>query len=193
MAPAAGGESRIAKSRSFILGAASARRPLGTAELSCPQKRSAGMRCPECAGNLVEFKTRGINLDRCDSCGALWFDRAELQAFLTKHPGWKSDRALSDRDLQHAVRGSERKCPRCQQFALTLGDYRGTGFRKCAACGGVLLDKKNLNHLLSGKAASGSSTDSDVGGFLLEGLTDVDVLGVVLEFVFEVIGGALSA
>jgi hypothetical protein len=47
------------------------------------------MRCPECIGILEEFNTHGVKLDRYDTCRALWFDRSELEAYLSRQPRWK--------------------------------------------------------------------------------------------------------
>ena len=36
------------------------------------------MRCPKCGQHLEEIHLRGVEIDKCFSCGGIWFDEGEL-------------------------------------------------------------------------------------------------------------------
>ena len=40
------------------------------------------MHCPKCGMHLQEFDFRGLKLDRCGSCGGVWFDEGEMDHLL---------------------------------------------------------------------------------------------------------------
>jgi uncharacterized protein len=40
------------------------------------------MHCPKCGMELQEFDFRGLKLDRCGSCGGVWFDKGEMEHLL---------------------------------------------------------------------------------------------------------------
>lgn len=42
------------------------------------------MRCPKDGMELAEFEFRGIKLDRCGTCGGVWFDGGEMDAMLSR-------------------------------------------------------------------------------------------------------------
>jgi uncharacterized protein len=42
------------------------------------------MHCPKCGMDLQEFDFRGLKLDRCGSCGGVWFDEGEMEQLLSQ-------------------------------------------------------------------------------------------------------------
>lgn len=45
------------------------------------------MKCPKCGGEMAEEKLEEITIDRCGSCGGVYFDRGELELLLgTQEP-----------------------------------------------------------------------------------------------------------
>ena len=38
------------------------------------------MKCPKCGSDLTPEVSRGIEIDRCASCGGMWLDAGELDA-----------------------------------------------------------------------------------------------------------------
>jgi Zn-finger nucleic acid-binding protein len=50
------------------------------------------MRCPKCGMALEEIVFRGVHLDKCFSCGGMYFDEGELELILAKE---KPDSFLS--------------------------------------------------------------------------------------------------
>jgi hypothetical protein len=47
-----------------------------------PERHPHWMRCPKCGSQLAEQKMEGIVVDRCESCGGIFFDRGELELLL---------------------------------------------------------------------------------------------------------------
>lgn len=45
------------------------------------------MHCPKCGMDLHEFDFRGVKLDRCASCGGVWFDQGEMETVLGEGQG----------------------------------------------------------------------------------------------------------
>lgn len=48
------------------------------------EKKLHYMKCPKCGADLEEFSFKGLELDRCNECKGLWFDKGELQELLKK-------------------------------------------------------------------------------------------------------------
>jgi hypothetical protein len=46
------------------------------------------MRCPKCGMELAEIEFKGIKVDRCVSCGGLWFDGGEIDQVLAQGKGY---------------------------------------------------------------------------------------------------------
>lgn len=92
---------------------------------------------------------RGLELDECDTCHSVWFDNAELEAYVAKDPTWSGERVLRHADLSEAVRESERRCPRCGAHTLFVGAFLGVEFLKCRLCYGILLPPENQHTLLA--------------------------------------------
>ncbi len=40
------------------------------------------MHCPKCGMDLLAIDYKGITLDKCSSCGGLWFDAQEFETIL---------------------------------------------------------------------------------------------------------------
>lgn len=40
------------------------------------------MKCPKCGMDLEHFDLKGVELDRCVSCGGTWFDKGELEQLM---------------------------------------------------------------------------------------------------------------
>ncbi len=42
------------------------------------------MRCPSCAGELVDIDRSGVRIDACRNCRGVWLDRGELERILER-------------------------------------------------------------------------------------------------------------
>ena len=43
------------------------------------------MKCPKCGMDLSHFEMNGVELDRCEDCGGIWFDVGEVEDLLEEH------------------------------------------------------------------------------------------------------------
>ncbi len=55
------------------------------------------------------------------------------------------------------------------------------------------MDKKNLNFILGGNSFPSQKPVVETGLFVIQGLETAEAVGVVVEFVVDVIGGVFSA
>lgn len=45
-----------------------------------PQDEAVELHCPKCRGILESYKFLNLPLERCRSCGGVWFDKEEIEA-----------------------------------------------------------------------------------------------------------------
>lgn len=45
------------------------------------------MKCPKCGMDLTTIEMKGIQLDRCVSCGGTWFDGGEMEQMMGQEQG----------------------------------------------------------------------------------------------------------
>jgi uncharacterized protein len=45
------------------------------------------MKCPKCGMDLTTIEMKGIQLDRCVSCGGTWFDAGEMEQMMGQDQG----------------------------------------------------------------------------------------------------------
>jgi hypothetical protein len=50
------------------------------AKVDAPDQKTTPLRCPKCPGFLESYTLKDFPLDRCQSCGGVWFDKAEIEA-----------------------------------------------------------------------------------------------------------------
>ncbi len=92
----------------------------------------------------------GINIDRCDSCGSMWFDALELDRVLATREGIKSiDLAATGGHSAPAPSAARLKCPVDHSDLIDMSDIRQAHVKThgCTVCGGVLLDPGELRDL----------------------------------------------
>ncbi len=60
------------------------------AKIKNQDSKSAGAKCPKCAGNLVETDFENVKIDVCDNCSGVWLDSGELAQIVHKDEssGW---------------------------------------------------------------------------------------------------------
>lgn len=107
------------------------------------------MGCPKCTGSFVTRTIADIDIDQCERCGGLWFDKRELRTVLK--------RGLADvlEDPQGGaftpVEGDDQPgtCPRCdilldRQPSIVV---EGMSLDVCSNGHGTWLDHGELGHL----------------------------------------------
>lgn len=106
------------------------------------------MKCPKCQGTMQPVTTDAGTVDRCQDCGGMWFDRAEV----------KSQAAhAAEIDVGSAERGARFNsvdrisCPKCANTPLIRmvdNDQPHIWFEACSSCNGRFFDAgefKDLN------------------------------------------------
>jgi len=114
------------------------------------------MRCPHCDATLRPLDYEGVHLETCDSCHGEWLDAEELKHVIEAREQRFSkeerqvianttsitgvDCRIADRDLH---------CPKCdgKTDAINYGGDTGIIIDKCTECGGIWLDKGELEKI----------------------------------------------
>jgi Zn-finger nucleic acid-binding protein len=109
------------------------------------------LHCPKDGAEMEKVNANGITLDRCVSCGAMWFDANELERLR------KDARSADKLDVgrtssgakaapaagARATRGTKTQCcPRCEEVMVEheYPDQSHIMIMTCKRCGGHLLD-----------------------------------------------------
>ena len=90
--------------------------------------KAAARVCPSCMATMEETKLREVNLDRCATCGGIWFDNSEL-----------SDAAGGRIDVDMLDVDSPRVCPGCKG-SMEKARVKGLEVETCSQCGGVFIE-----------------------------------------------------
>ena len=103
------------------------------------EKTEAPRRCPECRGAMERYRTRGVDLDRCDDCRGVWFDMHEL-----------ADAARCPLPPVTSTGPSDRRCP-CCRVPLEKRRMGPVVIDGCGTCHGVYLDAGEFKLLRRGR------------------------------------------
>lgn len=92
---------------------------------------------------------RSIEIDRCPTCGDLWFDRTELTTYVAdRTPGFGELRLGSPR-REPGAPGTLPMCPRCRAASLQPYEWDGHRFSRCERCSGVQLKGGALDEIVA--------------------------------------------
>lgn len=112
------------------------------------------MQCPRCQTVLKTATYEGVEIETCPGCEGEWLDQGELATIVEKQ-----ERALPEEMVESMDRltretfaiddssPSQMKCPKCLDSELKRFIYAATSgiaLDKCPTCGGVWLDKNEL-------------------------------------------------
>jgi len=110
------------------------------------------MHCIRCGGEMDKRAERGVLLDHCRPCNAVWLDAGELES-LELGPA----RSPADLEAQREAEGAREAartvstiglCPRCQR-ALEPRAIHGVEIDQCRHCGGIFFDHRELPTVLA--------------------------------------------
>lgn len=107
------------------------------------------MKCPKCGGELQPVVQDNIEIDRCNGCGGLWFDRLEADR-LRKVKG-SAEAVDVGSDVvgeQHNEQGKI-DCPRCHTQMIRMVDIRQhhIWYESCTVCYGKWFDAGEFRDL----------------------------------------------
>lgn len=101
------------------------------------------MECPQCNAKMRSFMVQSRNpgidveLDRCHSCGGVWFDAGELEI-------------ATGRTVLKSKAASDRFCPRCLIPLLNAELTAGVAVEACRSCKGTYLDSRDMHTVTRG-------------------------------------------
>lgn len=109
---------------------------------------SGHMRCPKCRSDMEPVTHGDIEVDRCHTCGGLWFDAGEVEKL-------KSREAAEAIDTGSARLGrrldmiDHYRCPRCGDEMTQVSDPEQPHihFETCSGCGGSFFDAGEFRDL----------------------------------------------
>ena len=107
--------------------------------------------CPVCKGPFEETKRKGMMLDRCPPCTAIWYDAGQLTTELE----------VSRKIVLKGSRQTELKCPRCPNgifLVETLYPKTDVLIEICPDCRGTWLEEMTLRDL---RRAVGRDSETD--------------------------------
>ena len=107
------------------------------------------MQCPKCpATALVATRVQAIEVDRCETCGGIWFDNHELIPLL--HESVPELTALRGRSAPAGVNQKHGQCPRDSTGFIRVSSALGNSVivDTCPKCQGIWLDGGEFDTLL---------------------------------------------
>ena len=108
------------------------------------------MECPKCHAVMTALRVDEVEIDRCDRCGGLWFDRREAVAILQTDPA-AAAAIDTGPSWQAAIHNEQGKvyCPRDGTLMrkLAVPDRPGLVVERCGACEGTFFDAGEFTQL----------------------------------------------
>jgi len=106
---------------------------------------SGAMRCPKCRADMEQVEFDGTEIDRCVTCGGIWFDAGEIEIM-------RDEQAAAAIDTGDAKVGKTSNtidrypCPRCSGAMVRVVDPQQTHvwYETCSSCSGSFLDAGEL-------------------------------------------------
>jgi Zn-finger nucleic acid-binding protein len=131
-------------------------------------------RCPGCGSPMQPEGHGPIDIDRCPSCGDLWFDHTELVTYCTLyHPG----RLEWDRRPPPRTTSDGLDCPHCMSASLRFHEFAGLQVNRCDLCSGFHISRGEFERVQSkvGERLRGPDADrpDDGKGFVVEVLSEI--------------------
>lgn len=110
------------------------------------------MDCIRCGGGMDKRVERGVLIDHCRPCNAVWLDGGELESLelgVERTP----EELEVQREAERAREASRPVstvglCPRCQRV-LEARSIHGTEIDGCRNCGGIFFDHGELQAILT--------------------------------------------
>lgn len=142
--------------------------------------------CPHDAVPLIELRHKAVIIRRCPRCGGVWVPSETVVAVLGSIP--KSVRRLTR---------ATRSCPD-DYTPLSVLKHKGVAIDLCQSCGGVWLDRGELDQLLRKKSRSGYLEATVDGADLISAIPDLlcgagelagEVAGAIVSAVAEALSG----
>jgi len=109
------------------------------------------MDCIHCGHRMEKRPVRGILLDHCAACDAIWLDEGELEALQAGRARTRAELRAQERiettNEQARTVSVVELCPRCQG-PLFVTYVRGVAVDQCRSCRGMYFDQGELQSIL---------------------------------------------
>ena len=106
------------------------------------------MNCPRCDLTLKEFILDDIVMDRCEQCGGIWFDFAELEEVLSRDI-IQTRKVLPKRTHPEDMSIEVLPCPRCRDNVIRMRTpNRKIIYYGCLTCYGRWIDGSEMKRIL---------------------------------------------
>lgn len=117
--------------------------------MSTRPEADARLRCPRDSMLMEKVQIGDVTVDRCHSCGAMWFDAAELRRVLADSGAVDRLDVGGNPDAPQGYAVGTPRCPRDQTPLAEVPDNAQAHIHVdlCRTCRGVLLDAGELRDL----------------------------------------------
>ncbi len=107
--------------------------------------------CPNCKSELATKVIGSIDVDECNRCGGIWFDRGELkeaEELVDPNLNWL-DFEIWKHEHKFDAKSADVLCPSCvvPTGSLTYGET-GVEINYCTECHGIWLDKNEFPKII---------------------------------------------
>jgi Zn-finger nucleic acid-binding protein len=109
---------------------------------------AGSIKCPKCGAQMSTADVGGVTIDRCPTCGGMWFDAMELDKVLASREVREAAKKLDS--LPPAKESRERMhCPRDKGWLIRMAalGQPHVHYESCKVCGGAFLDSGELRDL----------------------------------------------
>jgi uncharacterized protein len=115
------------------------------------------MKCPRCNAVLSATEYDGVKIEVCPDCHGEWLFAGELQKIVEHHDEVFTPEEIASQDaVNREVFTAEKddqdelNCPACGDVRMehfNYGDTSGIILHKCTECGGIWMDKDQLEKI----------------------------------------------
>jgi Zn-finger nucleic acid-binding protein len=115
------------------------------------------MKCPRCSDDLKTIAYEGAQIETCPGCGGEWLDGGELKQIVQTveesfPPGMSDSLDAVNKNIFSIDESVDNQlsCPKCSSVELNRFNYAsssGIALDKCHECGGIWLDKDEMEHV----------------------------------------------
>ncbi|HLP83854.1 MAG TPA: zf-TFIIB domain-containing protein [Phycisphaerales bacterium] len=104
------------------------------------------LKCPKDGSHMTKVTAGGVTIDRCDGCGAMWFDLNELERMLMGKVKTKDIDVGARARTDARINTKHLDCPRdgSRMTEIEYPDQSHVHIMKCPTCQGMLLDAGEL-------------------------------------------------
>ena len=109
---------------------------------------TSGFSCSLCGARFRRERHGEIEIDRCETCGAVWFDRQELAAYAESKRARKVGKGRPVRSPGEYSKNLA-SCPRCTvRETLEPFEWKDYRFHRCRQCHGVQVGAIELERMI---------------------------------------------